>query len=126
VFVPLSGGKDSSAALILAVKAFGAKRVTAVYVDMGVDFPHNSEYVRWLAAKLGVRLEVVRAPVLEELLLRGLPTHGAGRWCTGLKLDALRSVLRELAQTASEPVVVVGDRDAESKSKSRRPPSSAR
>jgi len=122
VFVPLSGGKDSSAALILAVKAFGAKCVTAVYVDAGVDFPHNSEYVRWLAAKLGVRLEVVRAPALEELPSKGLPTHGAGRWCTGLKLDALRSVLHKLAQTASEPVVVVGDRDAESKSRSRRPP----
>jgi len=122
VFVPLSGGKDSSAALALAVKAFGAKRVTAVYVDTGVDFPQNPEYVRGLAAKLGVRLEVARAPVLEELPSRGLPTHGAGRWCTGLKLDALRSALRELAQTAPEPVVVVGDRDAESESRSRRPP----
>jgi 3'-phosphoadenosine 5'-phosphosulfate sulfotransferase (PAPS reductase)/FAD synthetase/3'-phosphoadenosine 5'-phosphosulfate sulfotransferase len=122
VFVPVSGGKDSSAALALAVKAFGAKRVTAVYVDTGVDFPQNPEYVERLAAKLGVRLEVARAPVLEELPSRGLPTHGAGRWCTGLKLEALRSALRRLAQTASEPVVVVGDRDAESESRSRRPP----
>jgi 3'-phosphoadenosine 5'-phosphosulfate sulfotransferase/3'-phosphoadenosine 5'-phosphosulfate sulfotransferase (PAPS reductase)/FAD synthetase len=122
VFVPLSGGKDSSAALALAVKAFGAKRVTAVYVDTGVDFPQNPEYVRGLAAKLGVKLEVARAPVLEELPSRGLPTHGAGRWCTGLKLEALRSALRRLAQTASEPVVVVGDRDAESEARSRRPP----
>jgi len=88
VFVPLSGGKDSSAALALAVKAFGAKRVTAVYVDTGVDFPQNPEYVRGLAAKLGVKLEVARAPVLEELPSRGLPTHGTGRWCTGLKLEA--------------------------------------
>lgn len=122
VFVPLSGGKDSSAALVLATKAFGAKRVTAVYVDTGVDFPQNPEYVRGLAAKLGVRLVLARAPVLEELPSRGLPTHGAGRWCTGLKLNALRSALHELAQTASEPVVVVGDRDAESESRSRRPP----
>ena len=122
VLVPVSGGKDSTAALALARKAFGAARLTAVYVDTGVDFPQNREYVEKVAAKLGVRLEVEYADVRGQVRVRGFPTHGPGRWCTALKLEALRRAVRRIAQTSSRPVIVVGDRDAESEARSRRPP----
>ncbi|RLE76886.1 MAG: phosphoadenosine phosphosulfate reductase [Thermoprotei archaeon] len=118
--VPWSGGKDSTVALVLALKALGARRLCAVYVDTGLDFPESAEYVKSVAKSLGVRLEVARAPVDAELRARGLPTHD-NRWCTKLKIAALYAKVRELAPEG-RVVVVVGDRDAESELRSRRPP----
>lgn len=120
VAVPWSGGKDSTSALLLALDVFGPKRVVAVYVDTGVDFPQNREYVENLAKKLSVRLEKVEASVRQGLVSEGLPlpTH-KNRWCTARKLDALKSKLRELTGSV---LVVVGDRDSESEPRSRRPP----
>ena len=45
IIVPWSGGKDSTAALLLALKKYGRKKVTAVYVNTLVDFPENEEYI---------------------------------------------------------------------------------
>ncbi len=119
VYVPLSGGKDSAATLILATKVWGNK-VRAVYVDTGVDFPQNRESAESLAASLGVELDEIYAPVREGIASKGLPTH-EDRWCTGLKVAALHSYLKR--QGADEAtLVVVGDRDAESRGRSRRPP----
>ncbi len=119
VFVPLSGGKDSTVALILAKEALGAKRITAIYVDTGVDFPESGETARRIAAWLGVKLEEVYAPVKEVLAKKGLPNHD-NRWCTGLKVEALKRRVRELA--SGKYALVVGDRDVESRARSTRSP----
>jgi len=121
VIVPWSGGKDSTAALIVAVEAFGAERVVAVAVDTGVEFPESGEYIERASSRLGVEVVQVRAPLREAILGgRGLPRRGE-RWCTGLKLEALASAVRRIARGEPRPVVVVGDRDAESRARSRRP-----
>ena len=117
VVVPWSGGKDSTIALYLAKIAF--KDVIAVYVDTGVDFPHTWDYLQQTAENMNVELIRVKARVREELAAgREMPTHN-NRWCTGLKLEALDSALRSLGDRI---LVVTGDRDAESESRSRRPP----
>jgi 3'-phosphoadenosine 5'-phosphosulfate sulfotransferase (PAPS reductase)/FAD synthetase/3'-phosphoadenosine 5'-phosphosulfate sulfotransferase len=123
VIVPWSGGKDSTAALILAVKAFGPERVVAVRVDTGVELPGMAEFARRAASLLGVELVEVRAPLREAILSgRGLPRRGE-RWCTGIKLEALARAVRRLATpSGGGAVVVVGDRDAESRARSMRPP----
>ncbi|MCE4627729.1 MAG: phosphoadenosine phosphosulfate reductase family protein [Desulfurococcales archaeon] len=120
--VPLSGGKDSSAALILAVKALGPDRVTAVYVDTGIDFDENREYAERLASRLGVELLTERADVDRGLIIERLPLPTAkNRWCTGRKLAALHRAIRRVASSA-RITIVVGDRDAESSKRSLRPP----
>ncbi len=120
VIVPWSGGKDSTAALILAVKTFGRDRVKAVYVDTGIDFPENLEYVERVASLLGVDYIVKRAGVDEGLLVEEMPMPDPDfRWCTGRKLDALREGFREAARGYT--IVVTGDRDAESERRARRP-----
>ncbi|MEB2835708.1 MAG: phosphoadenosine phosphosulfate reductase family protein [Desulfurococcales archaeon] len=121
VAVPWSGGKDSTAALVLAVEALGPERVVAVHVDTGLEFPETEEYVEEVASRLGVELVRVHAGLDAEARRRGLPVRG-DRWCTGLKLAALSRALRGIAASRGPPVVVVGDRDAESASRSRRPP----
>ena len=115
VAVPWSGGKDSTAVLTLVRDV--VEHVVAVYVDTGVDFPENMEYVEELSTRLGVELIVERAPVREELEHgKPLPTHD-NRWCTALKIGAiLRAVKR-----AGVSTVVVGDRDAESRARGLRP-----
>lgn len=119
--VPWSGGKDSTAALLLAVKLFGSDRVTAVHVDTGLEYPESEDYVERVSSMLGVEVVRVRAGLDVEARRRGLPRRGE-RWCTGLKLEALARVVRSMAGRGERVVVVVGDRDAESQVRSRRPP----
>ena len=111
--VPWSGGKDSTAALLIAKRA--CKKVYAVYVNTGVDMGMNSIYIKALGKKLGVEVIEAYAPVKEGIAERGLPQR-EDRWCTGLKLEALERTIKELGVET----VVVGDRDAESSSRSDR------
>ncbi len=120
VIVPWSGGKDSTAALLLAVEAYGRDRVKAVYVDTGIDFIENLEYVEDVAGKLGVDLIVERADVDQGLLLEEMPMPDPEyRWCTGRKLEALRRGVRSLIK--GNTIIVAGDRDAESEKRAKRP-----
>ena len=121
VIVPLSGGKDSAAALLLAVDVLGSENVAAVYVDTGIDFPENRSYALRIAERLGVELLEARADV-DRGLLGGMPLPSPrNRWCTGRKLEALRRAVRSLAARGYQ-AIVVGDRDAESGRRSLRPP----
>jgi len=121
VIVPWSGGKDSTAALLLALETYGRRRVVAVYGDTGTEFPATHRYVEETARKLGVALETAYAGVDRELE-RGapMPTHSS-RWCTGLKVAAIERKISELAD-AGRTLVIIGDRDAESPRRSDRPP----
>jgi len=121
VIVPWSGGKDSTAALLIAVKAFGRDRVRAIYVDTGIDFPENMEYVEEVSSKIGIDYIVERAYVDEGLLMEDMPMPSPDyRWCTGRKLEALRRAFRGAAR--GKTIVVTGDRDAESGRRYKRPP----
>ncbi len=92
VYVSYSGGADSTAALLVAVEALGAGRVTAVYVDTGIEFPETRRYAERIASRLGVDLVVVEAgdTYWRELPRRGPPSRER-RWCTALlKIEPLR------------------------------------
>jgi len=118
VVVPWSGGRDSTAALLLARKALGSK-VKAVYVDMGLEFRGSREHVLEVSEKLGVELHVARVDLERYVKAVGLPSHH-NRWCTRLKVEALYGKIREIAE--GRTLIVVGDRDAESELRSKRGP----
>ncbi|HDM23357.1 phosphoadenosine phosphosulfate reductase [archaeon] len=118
--VPWSGGKDSTACLLLALKTFGKEKVTPIYVDTGVDFPQSPEYIEKISGRLGIKFEKVYAPVKESLKEKGFPTH-ENRWCTVLKVEALYAKVREITEEDEQVLIVVGDRDSESRSRSLRP-----
>jgi 3'-phosphoadenosine 5'-phosphosulfate sulfotransferase (PAPS reductase)/FAD synthetase/3'-phosphoadenosine 5'-phosphosulfate sulfotransferase len=105
--VPFSGGKDSTAVLILAKKAF--KNVKALYVKVSHEFPYTEEYVKYVCEKLDV--EFVKTEVKFDVGKFGMPTH-ENRWCTAVKLQALERI--------ATPVLIVGDREAESRARRRR------
>ncbi len=119
VLVPWSGGKDSTAALLLARKAFGAK-ATPVFVDTGMEFDETLRHVDDVSRLLGVDPVRVRATVREALEAGApLPTV-TDRWCTKLKVSAVQSLIREYARSG-RVLVVVGDREAESPARLERP-----
>ncbi len=122
VIIPWSGGKDSTAALILATKVFDKNKIKAIYCDTGLEFPDTINYVERMEKKLGIEVIKVYAGIDKEIIERRkpLPTHNF-RWCTGMKIGAIESKIKDLA-SKSRTLVIVGDRDAESERRSLRPP----
>jgi len=117
VIVPWSGGRDSTATLLLTLKALG-RRVKAIYVDMGLEFNITRRYVEEVAKNLRVDLEIAKVDLLHHVREKGLPSH-RDRWCTKLKINALYSKIREIS--SGKTLIIVGDRDAESELRSKRP-----
>ncbi|MCD6301028.1 MAG: phosphoadenosine phosphosulfate reductase family protein [Staphylothermus sp.] len=125
VIVPWSGGKDSTAALLLALEVFPKKKIKVIYVDTGADFPVMNSYVEYVSRKLGI--DVIKAYAnIDKLILNGekeFPTHD-NRWCTGKKIEALENKIKEVID--GNTLVITGDRDAESERRSLRPASRVR
>ncbi len=120
IIVPWSGGKDSTATLLLALKAFGSTRVKVVFTDTGTEFPYTVEYVDYLAKKLGVDVYKAYAGVDKALRWGApMPDHD-NRWCTGMKIMATESMIKKLAE--GRTLIVIGDRESESARRARRPP----
>lgn len=65
--VSISGGKDSTATLLLALEQHGEDRVTAVMADTGNEHEATLEYaLDYLPAALGINVHVVRADFADE------------------------------------------------------------
>ncbi len=98
VYVAFSGGADSTATLLIAIEAFGAERVTAVYVDTGIEFPETRRYVERTASYLGVDLVIVEAgDRFWRLAAKYGPPSRDSRWCTAkLKIEPLRAFYSKL------------------------------
>ncbi len=96
VMADFSGGKDSTASLVLLsrLRRLVDFKLVAVYVHMPyLEPPSNIDFVERAAERLGVELLVVEADrrrLLYYLETRGLP-HRGSRWCTYLKTRALRA-----------------------------------
>jgi 3'-phosphoadenosine 5'-phosphosulfate sulfotransferase (PAPS reductase)/FAD synthetase/3'-phosphoadenosine 5'-phosphosulfate sulfotransferase len=121
IIVPWSGGKDSTAVLIAATQVFGKNRVVALFSDTGVEFPETLAYIENVASRLGIELRVEKAGLDKAIHRKGLPQLG-DRWCTGLKLEALKRGMIKVARDYGDYIAIVGDRDAESKLRVKRPP----
>ncbi len=120
IVVPWSGGKDSTAALILALDVFGKDKVKALYSDTGTEFPWTTEYIEATSSILDIDVYKVYAGVDKGLLVEGkpMPTHD-NRWCTERKIASITRGLGLMSK--GNTLVVVGDRDAESRRRSLRP-----
>ena len=119
VLVPWSGGKDSTTALILALKAFKGK-VIPVFIDTGLEFKETYDYVESMAKSLGIEPLKLKAPIREAIEQgRPLPTN-KDRWCTAFKMKATEDLVKEYSKTG-RVLMVIGDREAESPARLRRP-----
>ena len=101
VMVDFSGGKDSTLNLLLLSllsEQIGFS-VTPVYVHVPyLEPPENIDHAESIAGRLGYSLEIVEASrpqMLFYLAREGLPKRGV-RWCTYLKMRALREARKRL------------------------------
>ncbi len=119
IVIPWSGGKDSTAVLLMALKVFPKDKLRIIYSDTGLEFSQTSKYINELAKRF--KIEVIREYAgIDKELLNGkpLPTHDY-RWCTGLKLEALRRGIRKYS--SGKVLILTGDRDVESEKRAKRP-----
>ncbi len=99
VVLGYSGGKDSTAALILIIKLmeYINIKLKVMYVYMPyMESIRNLKFVEQVGRKLGVNIEVVepRRRYVKKMLKRlGLPRRG-NRWCTYFKVRPIRKVVR--------------------------------
>jgi len=94
ILVPISGGKDSTATLVLALKT--GNPVYPVFNDTSFEHPITYEYLEYLEKRLGIKINKTKGPkgneTLEESILKNKTfPSGRIRFCTMyLKQYALR------------------------------------
>jgi hypothetical protein len=100
IAVPWSGGKDSTAVILLCKKIF--KSFTPVFVNTGNEFEETLKYIE----NFGVKYETVETKIIP------------GPNCKTQKVTALYNFIEK---NFENPLIMVGDRITESKSRSLRP-----
>lgn len=92
IIVPVSGGKDSTASLLLALEKFPDSNIIAIFNDTGWDHPDTYSYLKYLEKETGIKIykttgamrkDGQAAETLEELIIaQGRFPFGLGRFCT--------------------------------------------
>jgi len=131
IIVPISGGKDSTACLLLAL-AEPDTEVTAVFNDTGWDHPLTYEYLDYLRDRLNIEIhstmgkdkkDGTKAKTLPELIeAHGKFPFGLGRFCTTyLKQYALRDWYKDnLFDGETQYEIWFGMRQQESNQRAKR------
>ncbi|MFV0362235.1 MAG: phosphoadenosine phosphosulfate reductase family protein [Suipraeoptans sp.] len=122
ILVSYSGGKDSQACLINAVKEYGANKVTAVFCDTGWEHPSTYEHIIATCSILGVELVILKSKYdfvsLAEYKKR-FPSTKA-RFCTEeLKIKPFIDYVLTLEDSC---IVIQGIRAGESASRAKMEP----
>ena len=99
VVLGYSGGKDSTAALILITKLMEYLNIKlkVMYVYMPyIESTRNLKFVEYVSRRLSINIEIIepkRRYVRKTLKWLGLPRRG-NRWCTYFKVRPIRKVVR--------------------------------
>lgn len=120
VLISYSGGKDSQACLIWAVKEYGVEKCEAVFCDTGWENPQTYDHIQQTCKDLGVPLVVVKSKKYDGFIdlarkKKRFPSTKA-RFCTS-ELKVIPSIDYVLNHTENI-IVVEGIRKAESFSRS--------
>lgn len=114
ILVPVSGGKDSTACLLLAMNKFPNAEILPVFNDTGWEHPLTYEYLDYLEGRLSIKIhrtiggkrrDKQDAKTLPNLVkAQGRFPFGLGRFCTThLKQYALRDYYRDFIYEPLKP-----------------------
>lgn len=122
VVVPLSGGKDSQACLMLALKDSPADEIIALFCDTGFEHPITYDHVKKITDQYNVNLVTLQAgTVLEKCLKYKRFPGGGSRHCTEeLKIRPSKFFYKSLAEHQGGFEVWCGVRSEESKEREKR------
>lgn len=98
--VPVSGGKDSQAALKLALERFPRSEILGLFCDTQFEHPITYAHIAWLSDYYGVKIETVCAgDVLGKSRKYGRFPGGGARHCTDeLKIVPTKKFCKALAE----------------------------
>jgi 3'-phosphoadenosine 5'-phosphosulfate sulfotransferase (PAPS reductase)/FAD synthetase len=86
IIVPVSGGKDSTATLILALQNFDKKKIIPLHCNTGWDNPKTYEYLEYMEKLSGIKIHHTffkEAPSMPDLVRRaGKFPNRRMRFCT--------------------------------------------
>lgn len=119
--VTFSGGKDSHASLIWAVKKFGVKNIVAVFCDTGWEHQYTYDHIVSVCEKLGVELITLKSKKYDGMIdlavkKKRFPSTKA-RFCTS-ELKSIPVIDWVLDQTENL-IIIQGIRKDESVSRSK-------
>lgn len=121
--VPISGGKDSQAALELALREFPAAQVRGFFCDTKFEHPYTYKHVAWMAEHYGIVIDsACGGSVLEKSIKYGRFPGGGARHCTNeLKIKLTKKYCMWLALLQGSGFEVwYGMRRAESSARAKR------
>ena len=86
IIVPVSGGKDSTATLILALQHFDKDQIIPLHYNTGWDHPKTYEYLDYMQEKSGLEIQFTNyeeAPTMPDLIRKnGKFPNRVARFCT--------------------------------------------
>lgn len=124
VIVNFSGGKDSTVAILEAMKRYPKDEIMLVFMDTGAEYKGTAEHVQSMANMLGLELVTLypKRDWYEQVRHDRMPFTPALRKCTfRLKVELYRSWLSRYwrEHQLTEVITVIGIRGEESRSRSR-------
>ena len=119
ILVQFSGGKDSQACLIKAVKEYGAKHIRACFCDTGWEHPVTYEHIHNVCEQLGVELVTLKSKKYKDFVDMSIKKSrfpsSQRRFCTSeLKVSPMVDYI--LSQDESF-IIIQGIRASESKAR---------
>lgn len=121
VLIFYSGGKDSQACLIWAVKKYGVQKCEAIFCDTGWENPVTYEHIKTTTEQLGVRLVTVKSKkydgMVDMAVKRKMFPMTRARFCTE-ELKSIPAIDYVLSHT-EHLIVIEGIRAQESFSRSK-------
>ena len=123
VVVPVSGGKDSQAALKLATQNYAPHEVRGLFCDTQFEHPLTYKHVERMEILYGVKIDkITGGSVLDKILKYKRFPGGGARHCTDeLKIRVTKRYLTDLAKEQGHGFEVwYGMRKAESAERAKR------
>jgi 3'-phosphoadenosine 5'-phosphosulfate sulfotransferase (PAPS reductase)/FAD synthetase len=121
VLVSYSGGKDSQACLLWAVKEYGVKNIEAVFCDTGWESPITYKHIIDTTNELGVKLVILKSKKYKGMIdlaekKKRFPSSQA-RFCT----SELKSIpfIDYILEQKEHLIIIQGIRALESNSRSK-------